>query len=142
MASLTDKLKGLYARAILRPEEESDTGRMNEARNAAFLLLKIARENGVQLKFITNTGEKRTREATAEATPQATKPGPTRYERPKPASPPIRKRGQPAEPYNIYSGYSAGWKECNLCGKPIATRTWYDPFRGCTHVDQDGPPVT
>jgi hypothetical protein len=140
VASLTDKLKGLYARAILRPEEENDTGRLNEARNAAFLLLKIARENGVQLKFIANPGEKRG-ETTAEANPQAEKPaGPKRYERPKPASPPVRKRAQPGAGYD-YDYDAAGWKTCP-CGKPIATRTWFSPFAGCTHVEQDGSPVT
>jgi hypothetical protein len=51
VAKLIDRLKQLYQLATLRPEEENDEGRKNEARNAAFLLLKTARENGVKIKF-------------------------------------------------------------------------------------------
>lgn len=51
------RLKQLYALAVLRDGEEADEGRQNEARNAAFLLLKTARENGVQVKFIVPKAE-------------------------------------------------------------------------------------
>jgi hypothetical protein len=51
MAKLLDRLRQLYQVAILRPEEEGDDARANEARNAAFLLLKLAREGGVKVRF-------------------------------------------------------------------------------------------
>jgi hypothetical protein len=48
---LKEKLERLYRLAILRPEEENDEGRKNEARTSAFLLIKLAREKGVKIKF-------------------------------------------------------------------------------------------
>jgi hypothetical protein len=48
---LREKLERLYRLAILREEEENDEGRQNEARTSAFLLIKIARENGVKIVF-------------------------------------------------------------------------------------------
>jgi hypothetical protein len=45
------KLERLYKLAILREEEEKDESRHNEARTSAFLLIKIARENGVKIIF-------------------------------------------------------------------------------------------
>lgn len=48
---LLEELKRLYALAVLRPEEENDEGRKNEARNAAFLLFNKARKGGVKIKF-------------------------------------------------------------------------------------------
>lgn len=51
MSDVLKKLERLYKLAVIRPEEEKDEGRNNEARNAAFLLIKTARENGVKLKF-------------------------------------------------------------------------------------------
>jgi hypothetical protein len=51
MSTLKQKLERLYRLAILKPEEEEDESRRNEARTSAFLLLKIARENGVKVKF-------------------------------------------------------------------------------------------
>jgi hypothetical protein len=48
---ILERLKRLYQLAILRPEEEENEARQNEARTSAFLLIKIARENGVRLKF-------------------------------------------------------------------------------------------
>jgi hypothetical protein len=45
------KLQRLYQLAILREDEEGNEGRQNEARTAAFLLLKTARENGVKVRF-------------------------------------------------------------------------------------------
>lgn len=51
MSDLLKKLERLYKVAIIRPEEESQEARMNEARTAAFLLLKLAREGGVKIVF-------------------------------------------------------------------------------------------
>lgn len=48
---LLKKLEALYKLAILRPEEEGNEGRVNEARTSAFLLIKMARENGVKVSF-------------------------------------------------------------------------------------------
>lgn len=113
MSALTDKLRALYQRAILRPHEEGDEARLNEARAAAFLLLKIARDNGVQVKFVTPVSD-----APAPA-------GYARYERPKPAPEPSRRprRGAPA----------TGSESC-FCGKPLATRIAFNEFF-CTHVE-------
>jgi len=55
---LLKQLEALYKLSILRPEEENDPGRQNEARTSAFLLLKKARENGVVVKFIVPTQAK------------------------------------------------------------------------------------
>ncbi len=52
MSSLGDKLKRLLALATLRPGEEDDESRVNEARTASFLLIKTVQENGVRMKFI------------------------------------------------------------------------------------------
>lgn len=49
---LLKKLERLYRLAVTSPEDEADDARMNEARNAAWLLLKLAREGGVAVKFI------------------------------------------------------------------------------------------
>jgi hypothetical protein len=46
------KLRKLYALATVSPEQEKDEARMNEARNAAYLLLKTARQAGVRLQFV------------------------------------------------------------------------------------------
>jgi hypothetical protein len=48
------RLKQLHAVATLRPGEEKDEGRANEARNAAFLLLKTAADNGFEVQFISS----------------------------------------------------------------------------------------
>lgn len=48
---LMGRLKALYQLAILRPGEEGNEARMNEARTAAFTLLNLARKNGVLIKF-------------------------------------------------------------------------------------------
>ncbi len=56
MSKLMDKVKRLYALANLRPEEEADAARVNEARNAAMMLLKTCRDGGVRIKF-TISGE-------------------------------------------------------------------------------------
>jgi hypothetical protein len=51
VSKLRAKLERLYQLAILRAEEEDDEARQNEARTSAFLLIKIARENGVKIVF-------------------------------------------------------------------------------------------
>ena len=112
MSALTDKLRGLYQRAILRPHEEGDEARLNEARAAAFLLLKIARENGVQVKFVVG-GEPSSGGAYA------------RYECPKPSPASRPRRGPPAPPSGV---------ETCFCGKPLATRIAFNEFY-CTHVE-------
>ena len=48
---LLEKLQRLYKLAILNENEENDESRQNEARTAAFLLIKTARENGVRIRF-------------------------------------------------------------------------------------------
>jgi hypothetical protein len=48
---LMEKLKNLHARTKLSAEEENDEARKNEARTCAFLLLDIARKNGIVVKF-------------------------------------------------------------------------------------------
>jgi hypothetical protein len=48
---ILEKLKRLYALAVLREEELGNEARENEARTAAFLLLKLSRENGVKIRF-------------------------------------------------------------------------------------------
>jgi hypothetical protein len=48
---LLEKLQKLYRLALLNENEAEDPTRQNEARTAAFLLLKTARENGVKIKF-------------------------------------------------------------------------------------------
>jgi hypothetical protein len=45
------RLKQLYELTKIRPEEEDDKGRLEEARTASYVLLKYARENGVKVKF-------------------------------------------------------------------------------------------
>jgi hypothetical protein len=112
VSALTDKLRALYQRAILRPHEEGDEARLNEARASAFLLLKIARDNGVQVKFV--VGE------------EASKAGAyARYERPKPSPASRPRRGPPAP--------SSGGEAC-FCGKPVSTRIAFNEFY-CTHVE-------
>ena len=111
MSALTDKLRALYQRAILRPHEEGDEARLNEARAAAFLLLKIARENGVQVKFVVGS------EPPSAGGPYA------RYERPKPAPEPSRRPRR-----------SAASAEACFCGKPLSTRIAFNEFF-CTHVE-------
>lgn len=123
VANITQRLKALYALAILRPEEENNEGRKNEARNSAFLLLKIARENGVQLQFKVKV-DGPSPIASGGPPPE----GPKRYQRPTPPAPTPKKRGP--KPWED----DQGWTTCS-CGKPIATRVWYDPFRGCTHAE-------
>ena len=46
------RLQQLHRLATLRPGEEKDKGRANEARNAAFLLLKTASDNGFEIQFV------------------------------------------------------------------------------------------
>jgi hypothetical protein len=46
------RLQQLHMLATLRPGEEKDEGRANEARNAAFLLLKTAQDNGFEVQFV------------------------------------------------------------------------------------------
>lgn len=120
MSDLTQKLKALYARAILRPEEAGDEARLNEARTAAFLLLKIARESGVQLRFVPAT----------EADQQQSRQGYSRYDAPRPrgwgpngpapAPEPVRRRTRAAE-------------VCVFCGKSVSTRVAFTE-QYCTHV--------
>lgn len=54
-ADVAAKLRKLYALAVLRPEEEKDEARMNEARNAAYLMLKTAKQAGVGIQFVRRT---------------------------------------------------------------------------------------
>ena len=75
------KLRKLYALSTLTPEQEKDEARMNEARNAAYLFLKTARQNGVRVQIVRPAAED-AREAPAPApsprphAPQATDDNP------------------------------------------------------------------
>jgi hypothetical protein len=112
MSALGSKLKKLYGLAIIRPSEEKDEARQNEARNAAYLLLKLARDNNVQIKFV----------IAAASPPQETSQGYARYSPPSPSPQPARK----ASPFYDH-------QRCP-CGKSLETRTWYAAGAGCTHV--------
>lgn len=124
MSALGSKLKKLYGLAILRPSEEKDEARQNEARNAAYLLLKVARDNNVQIRFVVGGG--------GGSAPQEPSQGYARYEPPSPGP-------QPAGPSASYHWSARGrtYQDTSSmcpCGKPLATRTWYAAGRGCTHV--------
>lgn len=118
MSDLTHKLKSLYARAILRPEEEGDDARMNEARTAAFLLLKIARESGVQLRFVPATA----------AEQQQSKQGYSRYDAPRPRG--WSSSGQTPAPEPVWRRTR---EVCVFCGKSVSTRVAFTE-QYCTHV--------
>jgi hypothetical protein len=52
VSKLRDRLMHLLGLARIRPEEEGDDTRLNEARNASFLLLRTCAEHKVRIKFI------------------------------------------------------------------------------------------
>jgi hypothetical protein len=51
MSRVMDRVKALFALAKIRPGEETNEARLNEARTSAFLLLKYCGENGVKIRF-------------------------------------------------------------------------------------------
>ena len=51
MSKLADKLANLLRLATLKPGEEGNEARVNEARTASFLLVKTCQDNGVTLSF-------------------------------------------------------------------------------------------
>lgn len=52
MSKLSDKLQRLLALATLKPGEDQDDSRVNEARTASYLLIRTVQENGVKLRFV------------------------------------------------------------------------------------------
>jgi hypothetical protein len=117
--ALAQKLKKLFALATLRASEEGDAGRANEARNAAFLLLKTARENGVKVLFdFGGVGAGMPDEGTFSTAPS----GPKRYK-----APVVVNYTDPRVKANKY-----GQRTC-FCGKSLETRIWVG-VDGCTHV--------
>jgi len=121
VSDLIQKLRALYARAILRPEEEGDDARQNEARTAAFLLLKIARESGVQLRFVP---------AGSNAEPQIGTQGYSRYESPRQSE---WSRSGGEAPAQQAKRRTRASEVCIFCGKSVSTRVAFTE-QYCTHV--------
>ena len=67
------KLRKLYALSTLTPEQEKDEARMNEARTAAYLFLKTARQNGVRIQIVRSV-EGQEQEATPPPPPRNASP--------------------------------------------------------------------
>lgn len=76
MSKLGDKLKRLLQLATIREGEEENEGRMNEARTAAFLLLRECQKSGVKISF----------QIPREAAPAPPPPPPPVYQPPRPSS--------------------------------------------------------
>lgn len=96
MSKLRAKLESLYGLAKLSPDELKayeegtlDSGRLNEARTASFLLLHTARTKGVRLKFILNSDGAAEFESPPAPPPEPPKP-PPRPEPQRPEPPPRR----------------------------------------------------
>lgn len=127
-AALAEKLKRLFALATLKPEEEGNQGRENEARNAAFLLLKCARDNGVAISF-------------GEPGPSAQRvpiygPNTSVSSAPIPSTPQRYKPPVVVNPSPMYRSKRNTWgEECCYCGLSLSSRIWVG-VDGCTHVSR------
>lgn len=123
VSALGSKLKKLYGLAILRPSEEKDEARQNEARNAAYLLLKLARDNNVQIKFVVR-----------DDSVQGPSQGYARYQPPQPNASANARRTTAARPSPQRQSRACDGLAMCPCGKSVESRTWYDVGVGCTHV--------
>jgi len=124
LSALGSKLKKLYGLAVLRPSEEKDEARQNEARNAAYLLLKLARDNNVQIKFVIGGA----------SDPQGPSQGYARYQPPQPNAPSTSRRTTAYRPNPQREPRSGDGLAMCPCGKSVESRTWYNVGVGCTHV--------
>lgn len=128
------RLNQLYAVAMLRVSEEGDEGRANEARNAAFLLLKTARDNGIEIRFV-EAG------SVSAAAPRGAPMSGSAFESVMSdlfgsMARDLRQQKPPEQVIKVISARYAGY--CRVCKKGYKAKervVWMPGGSGCTHVN-------